>query len=201
MKKITLYSVACLIGSILICSCESNLSITKRHYNSGYYVDFNKNKTLPVAKEQSPSAQSKQLNVVSSGNTDKAVLVSNNTKETQISNTLSVATPAANIINKAIKVKHNLVSKPVSVIVSNEKGQLGINEQKGSEQITMDAAQKMTSEHSDGAALSLLWLVIVIILIIWLIGILAGGFGLGGLINLLLIIALILLILWLLRVI
>ncbi|HWY38270.1 MAG TPA: DUF5670 family protein [Bacteroidia bacterium] len=39
------------------------------------------------------------------------------------------------------------------------------------------------------------------ILILWAIGFLAGGFGLGGLINLLLLVALILLILWLLRII
>jgi hypothetical protein len=58
-------------------------------------------------------------------------------------------------------------------------------------------AQEDSSEH---AALSLLWIVILVILILWLIGILAGGLGLGVLINLLLVIALVLLILWLLRI-
>jgi hypothetical protein len=47
--------------------------------------------------------------------------------------------------------------------------------------------------------LSLLWIVIIILLVLWALGLIAGNFG--GLIHLLLIIALILLILWLLRII
>jgi hypothetical protein len=47
--------------------------------------------------------------------------------------------------------------------------------------------------------LSLLWIVIIILLVLWALGLIAGNFG--GLIHLLLVIALILLILWLLRII
>lgn len=49
--------------------------------------------------------------------------------------------------------------------------------------------------------LSLIWIVILVLLILWAFGLLGGGWGLGGLINVLLVIALILLILWLLRII
>lgn len=49
--------------------------------------------------------------------------------------------------------------------------------------------------------LSLLWIVIVIVLIIWLVGWSLGGFGLGSFIHILAIIVLILLILWLLKII
>jgi hypothetical protein len=49
--------------------------------------------------------------------------------------------------------------------------------------------------------LSLLWIVILVLLIVWAAGLIGGGWGLGGLINILLVIALVLLILWLLRVI
>jgi len=61
-----------------------------------------------------------------------------------------------------------------------------------------DKKSKQTP-HSDGEALSLLWIVIVVLLILWALGLIAGEFG--GLIHLLLVIALILLILWLLRII
>ena len=57
-----------------------------------------------------------------------------------------------------------------------------------------------TSYNDNGDGLSLFWLVILILLIIWAIGLASGGFGLGGLINLLLLVALVLLILWLLHV-
>lgn len=51
---------------------------------------------------------------------------------------------------------------------------------------------------SDDDGLSLFWIIILIVLILWLLGFISGNFG--GIINLLLIIALILLILWLLKV-
>lgn len=47
--------------------------------------------------------------------------------------------------------------------------------------------------------LSLLWIVIIVLIVLWALGLIAGNFG--GLIHLLLVIALILLILWLLRII
>jgi hypothetical protein len=47
--------------------------------------------------------------------------------------------------------------------------------------------------------LSLLWIVIIILLILWALGLISGNFG--GLVHLLLVIALILLILWLLKII
>ncbi len=47
--------------------------------------------------------------------------------------------------------------------------------------------------------LSMLWIVIIVLIVLWALGLIAGNFG--GLIHLLLLIALILLILWLLRII
>jgi hypothetical protein len=47
--------------------------------------------------------------------------------------------------------------------------------------------------------LSMLWIVIIVLIVLWALGLIAGNFG--GLIHLLLVIALILLILWLLRII
>jgi hypothetical protein len=61
--------------------------------------------------------------------------------------------------------------------------------------------EKISPSASSDDALSLLWIVIVIILILWLLGFALGGLGLGGAIHILLVIALILLILWLLGII
>src|SRR3990167_5281695 len=62
------------------------------------------------------------------------------------------------------------------------------------------SAQSGSAVH-DGDGLSLFGIIILIILILWLVGAISGGWGLGGLIHILLVIALILLILWLLRII
>ena len=62
--------------------------------------------------------------------------------------------------------------------------------------------QENASQYNrSGDALSLLWIIILVLLILWALGWGFGGFGLGGLIHVLAVIALILLILWLLRVI
>jgi hypothetical protein len=63
---------------------------------------------------------------------------------------------------------------------------------------TLKSLKKEARGSSDDA-LSLLWIVILVVLLLWLLGVIAGGLGLGGLIHILLVIALILLILWLIR--
>ena len=67
-------------------------------------------------------------------------------------------------------------------------------------QIGLSNLHKSTMSSSDEGH-SLLWIVVVVLIILWALGIISGSFGLGVLINLLLVIAFVLLILWLLRII
>jgi hypothetical protein len=60
---------------------------------------------------------------------------------------------------------------------------------------------KPVPPRSNNAALSLIWIVILVLIILWILGLISGGWGMGAFINVLLVIALILLILWLLRII
>jgi Flp pilus assembly protein TadB len=170
------------------------MSIAKRHYNKGYYVDINLNKrAVTTVKEEEKTVQSnknKSLNfqqdwvaqnsvsrqadqnsvteknviVASNEKTQKNIISKQNTKQTIKSKIKSITNPAA-------KIKNSLFG--------------------------VDKASTC-SANDDG--LSIFWVVILILLILWAVGLLAGGFGMGGLINVLLVIALILLILWLLRV-
>ncbi|HSY76434.1 MAG TPA: hypothetical protein VK890_06235, partial [Bacteroidia bacterium] len=58
MKKLITKSAICVSAAILFSSCMSNLSITKRHYNSGYYVEYSKGTpagTTTAAKEEKTS--------------------------------------------------------------------------------------------------------------------------------------------------
>jgi hypothetical protein len=190
MKKITLFSLICIIISTLFSSCGS-LSMTKRHYTKGYYIDY----TTGVQAKATPQVTQKQNQPVATTSSKQTKLIQN----TEVTYS-----------NPGIKTK-----KPL-VIVKNKKMQLKVASQQTTKQSIPDKSialegvaiqtqqavpiSQNISNDSDGRGHSLLWLVVVIILILWLIGLLAGGLGLGGLLNVLLVVALILLILWLLRI-
>src|ERR1035437_145647 len=66
MKKLITFSAICIVASILLSSCGSNMSITKRHYNNGYYVSYSDGKQAvftPKEKEVQ-SKTSEALNSV-----------------------------------------------------------------------------------------------------------------------------------------
>lgn len=192
MKKLLHFSSLCILAGLLLSSCSSNVSIAKRHYRSGYYVDFSK---------KAPS-----VNYASAKPERKAVLAPIASPElpgipeqyasagTQLNTTL-IDIPA----NKKapLKVRHSvanamqMLTQPLTVAKSATQA---------IQNTPVFSYDGSAGDDAAGAALSLLWIVIVVILIIWLLGLVAGGWGLGGLINLLLLIAVILLILWLLRI-
>ena len=193
MKTLITLSIACL--GILLSSCGSNFTITKRHYNSGYYVDIVKNyKAKSEKKTEVAPALLPQATTASPEKTiveQKDVVVNTNQTAGTVNNTSPIST-------KATKSHSNYMSHKRVKEVPVEQPQI-MNKPVVQNDITT-APENISQDDNGRAALSLLWIVIVIVLILWLIGLLADGFGLGGLINLLLVIALILLILWLLRI-
>ena len=200
MKNLIKFSTILITASILFSSCESNLAITKRHYNKGFYIDYTKN-------------SSKEITPKSSGNIAQAPATTtiNNLQSAPKQNNVQV-NPIQRIAEKSraalVSMKKMLPKislKPVTK--QNLTNRTDVTEGSSLENTsTINNSLRMNDsitddgDHGERRALSLLWLVIVVILILWLIGLLAGGFGLGGFINLLLLIALILLILWLLRI-
>lgn len=196
MKKIITFSTACIILSLFLASCGSNTSLTKRHYNKGYYVAHtkNKHKTSTVNKEEKV-AQLKRKDVsiidpskdkivqnqvieykASSSNMDNAPLIASTSK-----------TPI--IVNTHIVAKHPVKHVPTFNLFP-------VKEVKNS----FFSKKRVSPPVSDHEHLSLLWILILVLLILWAFGLLGGGWGLGVFINVLLVIALILLILWLLRI-
>lgn len=197
MKAFIRFSALCLITGIVISSCSPNLSVTKRHYNKGYYVAHRDNKPSATAEKQPGelSAIQKQHSTPAS-TTDNALNTQPDvTQNRQVSRTTT---------NAALRTKGASKSPPSSA-TQNRPGQFmrhpikTIGEHTARLKPVRMLHEKM-SRSSDDDALSLFWIVILILLILWAVGLLSGGFGLGGLINILLVIALILLILWLLRV-
>ncbi|MGP8215205.1 MAG: DUF5670 family protein [Bacteroidia bacterium] len=199
MKNLFKFSTIIIAAGILFSSCESNLSIIKRHYNSGYYIDYTKNNKGITPKTDVKIAKASAINPVSMAQSpvEQNVVVKNSVQNTK----QGISAILANV--KRIMPKVNLQPHAKQ----NQVSRIGIvgNTSLENNKTVLDSPTMNASVSDDGnrgqRALSLLWLVIVIILILWLIGLLAGGWGLGGFINLLLVIAVILLILWLLRII
>jgi hypothetical protein len=196
MKNLIKFSAILLTASIFFSSCESNLSITKRHYTSGFYVDYSKsNKVITPDKANQPVAAAPVV-------VAREPVVANSPMA-NIEQPVKAKGPGAIVAIKKMLPKINLLP----IAKQDRANSFGaIMAPAGETNNVLSESPKMNTGISDDdrgehAALSLLWLVIVIVLILWLIGLLAGGFGLGGLINLLLVIALILLVLWLLRII
>lgn len=184
MKKITLISLAVFCGGLFFNSCSSNLTIVKRHYKPGYYVSTGKTRTQPaqpVSIAERPEAPpAVQPDTVKGSNMQSSADVAVNPVR---------VTPV-----KALhKTMPHLKKESRPLLPSLQRA----NEFNTAHKKAV-AFKKSERPASDSDGLSLFWIVILLILILWALGY-AGG--LGSLINLLLLVALILLILWLLRVI
>jgi uncharacterized membrane protein len=191
------------------CSPTSSLSITKRHYNSGYYVDHVSSKTAaaPVAKANTSEQLAKEefsgKEVVTPAQSGALNTYASKEKVSAKELIKSVASNSTAKSHKAKQVNESIVetqtnslgAKPTAVealdmYAKNPLSLRSISHIKHSKAFV----------DGDESARSLLWIIILVILILWLVGLLDGGFGAGPLINLLLVIALILFILWLLRI-
>jgi hypothetical protein len=184
MKNQNLFVALSLIGVVLISSCNTNLSIVKRKSNKGFYVSLNhqKNKNADTEKQEKGITKTTESSINKLEFIDEEILAQSN-DDLNILPASTQPNQKHSIERTIPKVKTNKVQQNASEI----------------KQIFKKENKRVLRPESGG--LSLLWLVIVIILILWLFGFLAGGWGMGGMINLLLLVALILLILWLLRII
>jgi hypothetical protein len=185
MKKLIQFTVIFLLAGFVFSSCSSNLSITKRRYTKGYFVQHHQ-KTKPA---ESRSNNKNENQAVSAADKYAPPVLSEvvTAKKLQSHAPALILTAEApkKVADKHVKTSSNAV--PLSVAITNPVKAL-------------DTASKLVKTAATGDdALSLLWVVIVVILIIYLLGLLFDGFGLGNLIHILAAIALVLLILWLLR--
>ena len=202
MKNTITLLVAVLIIACSLPSC--GVTLVKRQHGPGYYV--NKNPRFPTAeserndnkhiKPSSTKAENKTIEEESFSDEEATVTLSST--EPVILATTNDATDQVSTETTLKTVRENDAIKPVkpSLYEWASNTQLG-------QKMDLKAQQK----HSNSAArtsddgLSLFGIIILILLILWLVGAISGGWGLGGFIHVLLIIALILLILWLLRII
>jgi hypothetical protein len=189
MKKKYIQLFSLLIITSFLASCK--MTVTKRHYRKGHYVD--------IADKNGHKAKLAQTNTttityysltpnqpntlrLSDGNSSSPELKENfypTRSYTLISSISKREKNQEQVFSSASKSVKNFVGK-LPVLKNNLEFKKAINADK------------------DDDGLSLFWIIILVLLILWALG-LIGGYG-GGLIYILLVVALILLILWLLKI-
>lgn len=175
-----------IILSLGLFSCKT-ASIMKRHYNKGYYV----------SKKHKPSETK------TAERTTRKTTVAPDFKPTEEFAKVSIPENGKDVIIRdepfSKKAKKGLIkdgTQPIANAFNKLKDPFdGV--------IGMPRQLKETLKQNDVArdALSLLWILILILLIVYVIGLLLDFFGLGPIFHILGVIVLVLLILWLLRVI
>jgi hypothetical protein len=176
---------------IFSCSRDSSLSFTKRHYRNGYYVEYaDKKSTLKLKAHETALTEEPTLTsqktigpkvernlIIKDGNTNesKGGIVSKNKSTSTKGINLKLVTERPSLL---LPATHSKTNTPIY-------------------KFHVKGVQDTTNED----VRSFFWTVILVILVLWLIAVLTGGWGLGGLVHLFLVVALILFILWLLRII
>jgi hypothetical protein len=187
MKNLFKLSIVLFITSIILSSCNSNLSITKRRYSKGYFVERHSNKhnenqeKTKVAKHR----KTEPVRVLTNNELVKTEPVKQNTSESRV---ITAEVNAEKPAKKTSEIKTNEAKPDLVSYVKNPV------------KTFKDLSGKIGTAATGDDALSLLWILILILLIIYVAGLLFDNFGLGSLIHVLAVIALVLLILWLLRI-
>lgn len=192
MKKLFTSITICVVMSLILSSCGSSSFITKRRYTKGYYVSHTHGKQKTPAR---PSFTDKAdagtaVTVVTETQADTEMTQPAKTEKAE------KTAPAAKKTNFGSR-KNKIAAARAIRQQAGEATELSLGEVKSSHR---NLPSLRPYADSDDDALSLFWIVIIVILVLYLLGVISGGWGLGFLIHLLLIIALILLILWLLRI-
>jgi hypothetical protein len=171
------------------------MSVTKRRYNNGFYISYNEGKHNTTAvKEKTESRTISKINTETAIQEQKKVSEAVNEKHEQ-DNTTFVASFVASNEKKEHKI---ILRQQIKQLKKQKEKIVELRSRQIKQQLFETKKTGINSSDGDDA-LSLFWIIILVLLILWAIGALAGGFGLGGFINLLLVIALVLFILWLLR--
>lgn len=201
MKNLIRYTAISLLASIALTSC---VSITKRHTNKGYYITTTRHKPAVFSPNDQAILHTENKRSGNIEQSQTAIIRENKTAE--IKSTEQQQAPSSEIVNldqqASLSTQSNTekssASSPKQTITkqSNTLKELVKHPQQMQSKI-----KKMTANKPISDDLSLVWVIVIILLVLWALGMIAGGLGLGGLIHILLVIALILFILWLLRII
>jgi major membrane immunogen (membrane-anchored lipoprotein) len=190
MKAFITSIILFISASIFLSSCGSKLSLTKRHYRNGYYVSNTNKQSTHKIKDDKKITINKP--VIAEPIIEERVyaetIINDETFSSDVNKNYSTN-------NEIKKTSDNYFKKNITKQVTKTSPSFVIKKNK----LHFQKLIKSKHDGDDKDGLSLFWIIIIIVLILWAFGYLA--FALGAFIHLLLLIALVLLILWLLRII
>lgn len=200
MKKIIQFCVLFMGVSLFLSSCGS-LTVKKRHFNKGYYVDFNSNRTFNNDKDKKEVLEELSLEKSDQKtlNQSETLVAEEGGKgiQTQEESQVIKQKPSGinALVSKDILIRNDIASS-LQENKSDEKANTNHSGLKKIKKIhnTLEKQlfKKMPAPKSDSGH-GLLWTIIVVLLILWILGLLFGV--LGNLIHLLVLIILILILL------
>jgi hypothetical protein len=177
------YLILGLITGLLLSSCTG--SLVKRKYNKGYYLSHSHKLTQP--KEQTPLAVMEKPRSIPE------------LKESAIAPELKTAPEEEMVFASAPDAKADKVTGTKETPKLTRAAFRTI-ETIAPKKWSQELKAKEPQAGLVAATLSLFWIVLVVILVIYLLGLAFDTFGIGNLFHLLAVIFLVLLILWLLGV-
>ncbi len=192
MKKLLNYSALFITASILFSSCASNFSVMKRHYNSGYYVDYSKNTPTTIAQKVTAKTTPTQITPSVPTEQPKATISS------QLAQSDKNTKAVTNVIVANTK---KMKTKAILSALAKQSSSTSIAKMEGTAVQAKSFAPEtvtMSTKTNEGGHISVLLLIIIIILAICLLDAILAG--LGPLLYLLFLVALILFILWILKI-
>lgn len=193
MKKIYTSILLTFLAALFFSACNSSITIKKRHYRKGYYININREWNNASCNEAENEAQlitrekdAESMPAKISPGSEKSFPALKNSQADEFS-PQSKEHKTKKVISTYkthYQLPGKMLAKKIDALKKNQ------------------AVKKINAvkDINDDDGYSLLWIVILILLILWLLGVLSGGWGLGGLLYILLVIALVLLILWLLKI-
>ncbi len=205
MKKIITFLSILLLAILLLPSC--GVTLVKRQHSAGYYVNTNpRHPAIKSDKSQlrleKPTTETAETATKPEGVNSSINTVAEQPPAPVTSDDASTIQPpvsatGVDLTPTELPTAKTKKGNKVVPLVEKVSDRIPLVKKMSSKLNKTKAAQRASS----GEGLSLIWIVILVLLILWAAGLLSGGWGLGGLIYILLVIALILLILWLLRII
>lgn len=208
MKKTLSFAPLCLVMTLFLASCGS-LTVQKRQHNKGYHVAFNKNPRNMAKHEDTDFTAEKPVRAAETVQEPMAELPVKGLEEIQeltavpggrelVAQKTNESTKAtkSQVAEKA-KTETRTKRTPLKSLLNSPFDQMRETASKVKEmkQGASEDQYKQTTPARDG--LSLFWIVILILLILWALGVIGSW---GSFVYILLVVALILLILWLLQV-
>jgi hypothetical protein len=186
MKNLKYIAVFLILAETILSSC-SGISVTRRRYTKGYFVEHlrHRHAAKPARVNDQPDCNEQPEKVAIS-----TVIRANKTQPAETGTDVSKK-------NTGLVTAHAATPR-----IANPEGRSALHPltlvTMNPVKLLKEVRQPVKSGGLVGAALSLFWIVAVVILILYVVGILLGDFG--PIIHLLPVIAVIVLILWLLKI-